>query len=125
MRMVLLVVLAIPIGAALLLAVAFGVTTFHAERASDGLCAWFATESATLPESLPDVGPQTRGTLNDLRNECRACTCGVTRGPHAESLIERAIVVSRNGQNVLGLRVTLTQRFTPVILGFWTEKSTK
>ena len=125
MKLVLLVLLAIPSGAALLVLAAFAITSVHAGRASDDLCTWLARKQGALPASLPDVGPQTRGMLFELRKDCAGCACRVTRGPHAETPNERAIVVTRDGKDVLGLRVGLTRDFTPVVLGFWTEKSAR
>lgn len=122
MKFALLVLFALPAGAALLLLAAFGVTTFHAGRTSDELCSWFEKSSAPLPASLPEMGPQTRGLLLGLRDECRDCTCRVTSGPHTESVYERAVVVSRGPREVLGLRVGLTRSFTPVVLGYWSPK---
>lgn len=122
MKLALLVLLALPAGAALLVLAAFGATTFHAERTSDELCSWFGKSSGALPAALPEMGPQTRGVLLGLRDECRNCTCRVTSGPHTDAVYERAVVVSRGTRDVLGLRVGLTRSFTPVVLGYWSPK---
>lgn len=125
MKLFLLVLLALPAGAGLLVLSAFALTNVHADRAGEDLCKWLAGGPGGLPRSLPEVGPQTRGLLYELRKDCPGCTCRVASSPHAESINERAIVVARGGKDVLGLRVGLTRSFTPLVLGFYTDKATK
>ncbi len=70
------------------------------------------------------LGPHTVSQLTSLATDCRdSCSCRPVSASPYGSFQESAVICSRGGKDILGLRVSTAWDLSPRIDGFWTIRS--